>query len=53
MLFAIRDMTNLSGYNYTIRMWEQRYSFLKPRRSDTNIRYYTRDELRIIQLCPP
>jgi MerR family transcriptional regulator, light-induced transcriptional regulator len=49
MLFTIRDIENLSGIKaHTIRIWEQRYSFLKPNRSDTNIRYYTNDELRII-----
>src|SRR5450432_4283728 len=49
MLFTIRDIENLSGIKaHTIRIWEQRYSFLKPTRSDTNIRYYTNDELRII-----
>ncbi|MEP6950987.1 MAG: MerR family transcriptional regulator [Ginsengibacter sp.] len=49
MLFTIRDIENLSGIKaHTIRVWEQRYSFLKPKRSDTNIRYYTNDELRII-----
>jgi len=49
MLFTIRDIENLSGIKaHTIRIWEQRYSFLKPQRSDTNIRYYTNDELRII-----
>lgn len=49
MLFTIRDIENLSGIKaHTIRIWEQRYSFLRPRRSDTNIRYYTSDDLRII-----
>jgi DNA-binding transcriptional MerR regulator len=49
MLFTIRDIENLSGIKaHTIRIWEQRYSFLKPKRSDTNIRYYTNEDLRII-----
>ena len=49
MLFTIKDIENLSGIKaHTIRVWEQRYSFLKPNRSDTNIRYYSNDELRII-----
>ena len=47
--FTIRDIENLSGIKaHTIRIWEQRYSFLKPRRTDTNIRYYTNEELRAI-----
>ena len=49
MLFTIKDIENLSGIKaHTIRIWEQRYTFLKPKRSDTNIRFYTNDELRII-----
>lgn len=49
MLFTIRDIENLSGIKaHTIRIWEQRYSFLKPKRSDTNIRFYSNDELKII-----
>ncbi|MEO8412296.1 MAG: MerR family transcriptional regulator [Ginsengibacter sp.] len=49
MLFTIKDIENLSGIKaHTIRIWEQRYSFLKPKRSDTNIRYYSNDELRVI-----
>ena len=49
MLFTIKDIENLSGIKaHTIRIWEQRYSFLKPKRSDTNIRYYTNQELKTI-----
>jgi DNA-binding transcriptional MerR regulator len=45
--FTIKDLENLSGIKaHTIRIWEQRYSFLKPSRTDTNIRYYTNDELK-------
>lgn len=47
--FTIKDLENLSGIKaHTIRIWEQRYSFLKPNRTDTNIRYYTNDELKKI-----
>ncbi|MEO8403088.1 MAG: MerR family transcriptional regulator [Chitinophagaceae bacterium] len=47
--FTIKDLENLSGIKaHTIRIWEQRYQFLKPQRSDTNIRYYCNDELKII-----
>ncbi len=49
MLFTIKDIENLSGIKaHTIRIWEQRYSFLKPQRSDTNIRYYTNEDLKTI-----
>jgi len=44
--FTIKDLENLSGIKaHTIRIWEQRYHFLNPSRTDTNIRYYTNDEL--------
>ncbi len=48
-VFSIKDLENLSGIKaHTIRMWEQRYSFLKPHRSATNIRYYTNNELKTL-----
>lgn len=44
--FTIKDLESLSGIKaHTIRIWEQRYSFLKPKRTDTNIRYYSDEEL--------
>ena len=47
--FTIRDLENLSGIKaHTIRIWEQRYSFLKPSRTNTNIRYYSSDDLKTI-----
>ena len=47
--FTIRDLENLSGIKaHTIRIWEHRYSFLKPRRTDTNIRYYSNEELKTL-----
>jgi DNA-binding transcriptional MerR regulator len=47
--FTIKDIENLTGVKaHTIRIWEQRYNFLKPRRTETNIRYYTNQELKII-----
>ncbi|MBS1596796.1 MAG: cobalamin B12-binding domain-containing protein [Bacteroidetes bacterium] len=47
--FTIKDLENLSGIKaHTIRVWEQRYSFLKPQRTETNIRYYNTDELKNI-----
>jgi DNA-binding transcriptional MerR regulator len=45
--FTIKDLENLSGIKaHTIRIWEQRYSFLKPNRTGTNIRVYSNDELK-------
>jgi MerR family transcriptional regulator, light-induced transcriptional regulator len=47
--FTIKDIENLSGIKaHTIRIWEQRYSFLKPQRTDTNIRFYSNTEVKII-----
>ncbi|GEO11632.1 MerR family transcriptional regulator [Segetibacter aerophilus] len=47
--FTIKDVENLSGVKaHTIRIWEQRYDFLKPQRTDTNIRYYSNEELKTI-----
>jgi MerR family transcriptional regulator, light-induced transcriptional regulator len=47
--FTIKDLENLSGIKaHTIRIWEQRYSFLSPNRTDTNIRYYTNEELKTL-----
>jgi DNA-binding transcriptional MerR regulator len=44
--FTIKDLENLSGIKaHTIRIWEQRYQFLNPSRTDTNIRFYTNEEL--------
>lgn len=48
-VFTIKDLENLSGIKaHTIRIWEQRYNFLKPCRTETNIRYYCNQELKII-----
>ena len=47
--FTIKDLENLSGIKaHTIRIWEQRYSFLKPSRTGTNIRFYSNEELKKI-----
>jgi DNA-binding transcriptional MerR regulator len=47
--FTIKDLENLSGIKaHTIRIWEQRYGFIKPGRTKTNIRYYSGDELRTL-----
>jgi DNA-binding transcriptional MerR regulator len=47
--FTIKDLENISGIKaHTIRIWEQRYNFLKPKRTDTNIRFYSNEELKTI-----
>jgi DNA-binding transcriptional MerR regulator len=44
--FTIRDLENISGIKaHTIRIWEKRYNLLAPKRTGTNIRYYTPEDL--------
>jgi DNA-binding transcriptional MerR regulator len=45
--FSMSQVESLTGIkSHTLRIWERRYSFLKPQRTQTNIRYYSNDELR-------
>jgi DNA-binding transcriptional MerR regulator len=47
--FSIKDIENLSGIKaHTIRIWEKRYQLFEPKRTDTNIRYYSIDNLKKI-----
>ncbi len=47
--YSIKDLEYLSGIKaHTIRIWEKRYQLLDPNRSDTNIRFYTDDDVRRI-----
>jgi DNA-binding transcriptional MerR regulator len=47
--FTIKDLENITGIKaHTIRIWEQRYHFLKPKRTETNIRFYDNVELKKI-----
>jgi DNA-binding transcriptional MerR regulator len=49
MHFTIRELESLSGIKaHTIRIWEQRYNFLKPSRTVTNIRTYSNEELKTV-----
>jgi len=46
--FSIRDIENLTGIKaHTIRIWEQRYGILQPKRTATNIRYYDALDLKL------
>src|SRR5258708_32384285 len=48
-VFTIRELETLSALKaHTTRIWEQSYNFLKPNRTDTNIRYYCNQELKTI-----
>lgn len=45
----IKDIENISGIKaHTIRIWEQRYNIFEPHRTDTGIRYYDEQQLRLI-----
>jgi DNA-binding transcriptional MerR regulator len=45
--YSIKDLEKLSGIKaHTLRMWEQRYGILNPQRTESNIRYYSNDDLR-------
>lgn len=45
--YSIKDIEHLSGIKaHTIRMWEQRYNIIQPKRTSTNIRYYDDADVR-------
>ncbi|HKL33203.1 MAG TPA: MerR family transcriptional regulator [Tangfeifania sp.] len=45
--YSIKDLEVLSGVKaHTIRIWEKRYNLLVPQRTETNIRYYTDEDLK-------
>ncbi len=47
--YSIKDLEQLSGIKaHTLRIWEQRYNVIKPKRTDTNIRYYDDDDLKLV-----
>jgi DNA-binding transcriptional MerR regulator len=47
--YYIKDLEKLSGIKaHTIRIWEKRYNIVTPKRTETNIRYYSNDDLKKI-----
>ncbi len=45
--YSIKELERISGVKaHTIRIWEQRYNLLNPHRTDTNIRYYSDNDLK-------
>ncbi|ERM82872.1 MerR family transcriptional regulator [Rhodonellum psychrophilum GCM71 = DSM 17998] len=47
--YSIKDLEQLSGIKaHTLRIWEQRHNLLSPKRTETNIRYYDDDDLKLI-----
>jgi DNA-binding transcriptional MerR regulator len=47
--YSIKELEQLSGIKaHTLRIWEQRYNFIKPKRTETNIRFYNDNDLKLI-----
>ncbi len=47
--YSIKDLEQLSGIKaHTLRIWEQRYSIISPKRTDTNIRTYDDQDLKLV-----
>ncbi|MBA9076288.1 MULTISPECIES: MerR family transcriptional regulator [Rufibacter] len=45
--YSIKELEHLSGIKaHTLRIWEQRYQLLQPKRTATNIRYYDDADLK-------
>jgi MerR family transcriptional regulator, light-induced transcriptional regulator len=45
--YSIKDLEKITGIKaHTIRIWEKRYSIVEPSRTQTNIRYYSDEDLR-------
>ncbi|KAF0130893.1 MAG: regulatory protein MerR [Bacteroidetes bacterium] len=45
--YSIKDLERLTNVKaHTIRIWEKRYAIVDPDRSDTNIRFYTDEDLK-------
>src|SRR4028118_445436 len=48
-VYSIKDLEHLSGIKaHTLRIWEQRYSIIIPKRTDTNIRLYNDIDLKLV-----
>ena len=46
-VYSIKDIEKMSGIKaHTIRIWERRYGIVIPKRTDTNIRYYSDEDLK-------
>lgn len=48
-VYSIKDLEKLSGIKaHTLRVWEQRYGIIEPKRTKTNIRYYQDEDLKFV-----
>ncbi|CCG98300.1 MerR family transcriptional regulator [Fibrella sp. WM1] len=47
--YSIKDLEQLSGIKaHTLRIWEHRYNIISPKRTDTNIRTYDDQDLKLV-----
>jgi DNA-binding transcriptional MerR regulator len=47
--YSIKDLENLTGIKaHTLRIWEQRYGIIEPKRTPTNIRFYDSSDLKSV-----
>ena len=47
--YSIKELEKLSGIKaHTIRIWEKRHRIIRPKRTETNIRLYSDDDLKKI-----
>jgi DNA-binding transcriptional MerR regulator len=47
-MYSIKQLSVLTGIKpHTIRVWEKRYNMFSPSRTDTNIRRYSEDDMRL------
>lgn len=47
--YSIKDLESLSGIKaHTLRIWEQRYNIISPKRTDSNIREYDDSDLKLV-----
>ena len=48
-VYSIKDLEKLCGIKaHTLRIWEQRYAIVVPKRTPTNIRYYEDEDLKTL-----
>lgn len=47
--YFIKDLESITGIKaHTIRIWEQRYHLIRPKRTGTNIRYYDDEDVKLL-----
>jgi DNA-binding transcriptional MerR regulator len=45
--YSIKELETMTGIKaHTIRIWEQRYDIMEPSRTETNVRFYSDEDLR-------